>query len=596
MAHVERIDLVSLGVVLPADKVGVVISQPHLQLSDTEPYRCVDEYRERQLKVLSDTLAISIAAHHGLARTHFTIFPEYSIAGLDGIALIQTAIEEDNWPTATIIIGGVDALSKQEFLTLVGQPRSYLDQVHNSIDRIRGSEWVNCAIVWVKSSDGHVHRWLQPKLHPAWPEQDVNYQDMFCGRSVFTFTGLLESGSRYRFTSLVCFDWIAPVTGEKAWRWSIADLQLQATEAAAEIPLSWFFVIQHNPRPSHHAFLTEIRNFFDQSVLSDARRERTCLVFANTAGKHCPGRVNEYGSTSLIFTKQTLFTEPQSRPTFSNGGAHFRASHMLADYHDCFLREGGACVHSFAQVNPNSLIAGAAGRAVALERAFVFPLYEGSDPRAPSEAVPSCIKWLNDELDEISSLGDTYHNVPLATDVTAAHVSIVTMLRDVPAPDVVDAITLATSDTSEANPDEWGLAQRAALKHVVHTLEILNLAFSGTPNDASPAHGLLTVDERTVDLAAVYGVSHQACLEHTRKMTPRRRRQSLLVSRDPDNTGWNKRFGSYLEAGSPQLGADVDITDPSSASLHVAYQDLLEILQLSDSADDLKSRIYAKFN
>ena len=103
---------------------------------------------------------------------------------------------------------GVDALSKQDFLTVAASARTYLDVVGNDLGRIAGNEWINCGITWVKGADGTVERWLQPKLSPAWPEQNVLYQDMFHGNSVFAFKGTLNNGTHYRFCSLVCFDWI----------------------------------------------------------------------------------------------------------------------------------------------------------------------------------------------------------------------------------------------------------------------------------------------------------------------------------------------------------------------------------------------------
>jgi hypothetical protein len=85
-------------------------------------------------------------------------------------------------------------------------------------------------------------------------------------------------------------------------------------------------------------------------------------------------KADTYGGTSLVFPPQTLFTQPDCSPTFSNGGARFRSSTLLSAYRDFVFRERGACIHSFLQVNPNSLNAGAGGRSIAVENASVFPL------------------------------------------------------------------------------------------------------------------------------------------------------------------------------------------------------------------------------
>src|SRR5712692_5680657 len=99
-----------------------------------------------------------------------------------------------------------------------------------------------------------------------------------------------------------------------------------------------------------------------------------CLVFANSAGKSVAGQTDQYGNTSLIFSRQTLFADPKCYATFCNGGSRLRSSTLLSAYRDILFRERGACIHSFSQVNPNSLNAGAAGKTIAVQRAFVFPL------------------------------------------------------------------------------------------------------------------------------------------------------------------------------------------------------------------------------
>jgi hypothetical protein len=108
---------------------------------------------------------------------------------------------------------------------------------------------------------------------------------MFPGNSVFTFRGSFDNQTRYRFCSLVCFDWIATVENKKVWQWVLEDLQGRAAQAQAELSLSWLFVVQSNPKPSHDTFPTEVSRFFDQNTVPSVRRDRACLLFANGAGK-----------------------------------------------------------------------------------------------------------------------------------------------------------------------------------------------------------------------------------------------------------------------------------------------------------------------
>ena len=112
MIHIARVDLTECGILLPHDRVGLVIAQPHLTLTQQEPFRTVPARKAGLLANLTATLTVSRASPHHAGKTHFTIFPEYSIPGLDGVDLIDAALADQQWPTGTMVIGGVDALSK----------------------------------------------------------------------------------------------------------------------------------------------------------------------------------------------------------------------------------------------------------------------------------------------------------------------------------------------------------------------------------------------------------------------------------------------------------------------------------------------------
>jgi hypothetical protein len=595
MVHIETVDLSARGVTLPGERVGMVIAQPYLLLTDAEPYKCTPAVKTQQLQVLTDTLNVALDARHGEPKTHFTVFPEYSIPGPDGIALVEASLRSAAWPTGTIVIGGTDALSKGEFATLAGEPGTHLDTVRNCLDRIGGNEWINCGITWVKAQDGTVERWLQPKLFPAWPEQDVLYHGMFRGNSVFTFNGSFDNGTQYRFCSLVCIDWVATLNGQKAWRSVMDDLRQQAAQARAELSLSWLFVIQCNRKPSADSFLTEVSGFFDQTAFPNVRRDRACLVFANSAGKSVPGRADLYGGSSMVFSGQTLFEKPRCGPTFSSGGARFRSSTLLAAYHDIFFRERGACIHSFAQTNPNSLNAGAAGKTIALRRAYVFPLNSVTDPRAPGGEVPACVKWLNDELDNLPSLSIGHPTAPLVNQVDAAHQVTVGSLRALRPQSAHHAVKLAAQESPDAlHEDEWDKTESDAITHLVHTLDILGVSFPTPTVGTDPSHATILVNNKTVDILVIRGFTHESCIEHSKKFLGNPQRQVLLVSRDRDNTRWLRRFGTFLQPKSPTLDQEPKITDPSSGALNLGYQNLLEVFLSSTAAAAIEGGVRAE--
>ena len=600
MIHVETVDLAAWNVKLPISRIGVVIAQPHIpreSLTANEPFHCTDEAKPQRLAMLTETLNVSVSARHGEPKTHFTVFPEYSIPGLDGIAHIEAVLRDNNWPSTTIVIGGIDALDRTQYLTLLHAPHTHVDQVRNGGDNVPAHCWVNCAITWVKTADGTLKRWLQPKLHPAWEEMNIRHEQMFCGSSVYIFKGLMDNNVPFRFATLVCFDWIASLHGQTPSKWILSNLHEQAIDG--QIPLSWLFVIQHNRKPSHNSFLTEVTPFFNQNEFPNATRHNACIVFCNTAGKHEPGRTIEFGGSSIVLSPHTLFERPCCVPTFSNGGARFRdGSNQLQQYKDFFFRERGACIHSFSLVNPGSLIAGPAGRTYALNDAYVCPISGTLEPRAPAAPVPATVKWLNDELDDIRSLSATYPNAPLAGEVDEAHRSNVSAVRDLPSQSVTQAIALAVQCRVIARcADEWSSTESSALIHFVHTLDILAIGVPAPVLEGTSAHAVVSIDGQSVDLCAIYGVSHEGCIDRAKRVQRNPRRRLLLISRDLDNTHWNPRYDNFLQQTATSLHQEHRITEPATRLLHLGYQDLLSSFRhaatVGECSDGIKTALAA---
>ncbi len=600
MLHVETVDLSQRGVALPSQSVGMVIAQPHLPpsaLTSVEPYQCTHEAKQRQLLVLDKTLEVARAAPHGNSKTHFTIFPEYSIPGAEGIARIESKLRSADWPKGTIVIGGTDALTQQEYVELLTDTATHVDIARNGADKVKPHQWVNCAITWVKGEGGNLERWIQPKLHPAWEETTILHQHMFRGRSVFLFKGLREGGEHYRFGTLICFDWIANLDTKTPCQWILEDIHEQAN--GAQLPVTWLFIIQRNRKPSHDTFLNGVEDFFNQTQFPNALRERACLVFANTAGRAIPGRTSEFGGCSVVSSPQSLFQNSTCSPTFSRGGSRFRDnSNRLADYKDSFFRERGACIHSFSQINPASLLVGPRGRKFAIEDAFVFPLHDSRDPRTPAAPVPACIKWLNDELDELPRLSATYPLVALAAQSDSMHEQIVIGIRSVSPQSADHGVKLATAieqgKGKSRDADEWDNTETEALENLINSLTVIGLGCPVATINAGLAHATAVINGQNVDILAIRGSTHEICHKHTEnfyQILPRR--NAILISRDKDNNHWQRKFGSFLDPITPQLGQDQDITNPSGKLLHLGYRKLLDIFQNSNTSTEVQGSINA---
>ncbi len=585
----------------------MVLAQPHLDLTPREPYRCTDTAKPRQMETVRATLAVARTTVHGAAKTHFTIFPEYCIPGPEGVELVEANLRNPEWPNQTIVVGGIDGLTATQYAQLAAAPGTHVDMAHNDPAGIPAAQWINCAIIWAKGADGRLERWLQPKLYPSWPEEDVADSAMFRGNSIFTFRGRFDDRTQYRFSVLVCFDWIATVEGQKPWRAMVEALSEQATERDGELSLSWMIVIQHNRSPSHESFMTEVNEFFNNTIATNVRRDRACLVFANSAGKPDPGTIQHHGNTSVIFPQQTLFEMPRCHATFCSGGRRFRGHGVISHHKDCLFREGGACVHSFRLVNPDSLVAGAARRTIALGKPTVHPLGGCQDPRTPGDVVPGSVKWLNDELDTIqspTSLAPEYRDAVLAEGLDAAYELTTENVREASHRSAGTVVRLAsptvTRNASSQNPeedpsaDDWGFAERQAVAHVLHTVSVLRVCADRCAVADTSVHATLSLADREFDVVAIRGETHEACRKHFTRELPAGRRPVLLVSRDVENNERLGRFGRFVDATADGASAERNFTDPEGISYQIGFRDLLSVYLASGNTEQAKERLNGK--
>ena len=555
------------------------------------------------MEAITSALEVARRAPHEAAKTHFTIFPEYGIPAPEGLELVEQALRRPDWPNQTIVVGGTDALNKKQYSDLVTQCGSHVDPA-NDLGRVSAGQWVNCGIIWIKDESGEVSRWLQPKLHPSWGEEDVPNSQMFMGKSAFVFKGSHDDGTPYRFAVLICFDWIADINGRRPWREILRTLSDQAAELGGYLPISWLFVIQHNRSPSHHSFMNEVNDFFDHRFAANVRRDRACLLFANSAGRDAPGRIQKFGNTSLILADQTRFELPTCPNTFCTD-AHRLRGHKLVDHHkDLVFREGGACVHSFEQTNPDQVGPGPSARKSPLKNPFVHAVGECTDPRVPGDRVPASVKWMNDELDAIAGMPRAYKREPLGGELTAAHKRTHGDLRQIPGETAERAIRLASPnagwrDDVDGKPksvsaDHWDAPERLAVRNVLDTLSILRVCSDDCRVTEAATHATMSVGDRAFDVVVVGGETHEECRQHCTDTCPGGLYPVLLVSRDRENDEWFARFGRFVEPPAEGLQPERDFTDPDRGVFHLGFRDVLQMFRGSRSVQEAKEKLGAK--
>jgi hypothetical protein len=592
LIHVIEIDIGQLGVRLPGGEVGMVIAQPYVDFIHLEPFPLVPAVRAAALAGIDATLAVARQRAHGAEKTHFTIFPECTLPGLEGFDRITNAVTDGNWPTGTVVIGGFEGLTRAQFGELIQRPGTNYDNAGSSLDRVRADQWVNCCATWVKLESGEVRCWIQTKIEPAGVELQVDNQSMFKGQSIFLFKGMYaDTHVPYRFATLICYDWIGVRDQHRVWEWLLQHIEQTAAAKEAQLPLTWLFIAQCNPGPSHASFMNQVQPFFNPLHFPSVLREGTCLIMANVAGNAVPGIASQFGQSAVIFATDK-FMKPESMPTYCAGGESQRPGNPLENFKDAIFRERGACIHSFRQLNPSALPPGAAGKRFALADATVHPYPGTEDPRTPSGLVPAIVKWVNDQLDDSKkSLQITYPNLPLAGAAGAAHQRSVSALRWLPSDALSKTVSIATPEMGGA-PDKWTNTQSLAVKHVLHSFSILEVAQYSATFHGKGAQATIMKGDASVEVVAVIGRSHEECDKHALSLLPDHRGQLLLVSRDEDNTPWNPRMRTLFDQVAEPT-KELNFTDPTSAVIRVSYHDVLQAYQGASNEAELREAIDA---
>ena len=593
---------VQLDITLPHQSIGVVMMQPFLEIDfNTEPFVWNPSGRNRQVALIERTLALAIdrpANQH----VSFTVFPEYSVPGINGIAAIERILSDNTWPVNTVVIAGIDGLQKAEYATLVdGGSIETLVHEQNRPDLEPDDEWINCCITWVRSSSS-LRRWIQPKLAPAQLENNVVAQRMFRGQGVFVFKGSFDNGAESRFMTLICYDWIDAHCG----LWDVLNAFNDQSTANREINI--FFVIQYNPKPNDNLFLEYARRYFEEpNTCPRLNRAAGALVFANTAGRADAGLVARFGFSSLICGPCRCFDEAGCPPTFAIKTERLRSVPNLRQCREALLRENGACIHSFGLRLPRWIDPNVGDRAHPIENALVHSLDAAiNEPRTSGGTIPAVVKWCNDHLTTIELLLSASPAHPLKAPLDASQQATVEAIRR----RTHDALSILmnllsvaiSSQESHDNTDKWtSVANRRihnvdnwdagdvkSLAYLIWAVAILKLSHQ-IEMATSTAHATLRVNNELYDVAVVCGPNHDECERNARDRLVRNPSRHVLVITKDLLRGSKRR---NREAQIDDTGdSSLDITNPGSAWHFCDYTDLISTVDIATDEATLGAHV-----
>lgn len=588
-------------ITLPGNGIGIVIMQPFVELTDHEPYHWQNNKKRKQIERIVRTLEIAKKPEHGCEKTNFTIFPEYSIPGLEGVQKIQTILRSNSWQTGTIVIGGIDGLTKGEYTTLCSEDNAELHE-ENKPEKIRDDQWVNCCITWMKEANGSLKQWIQLKLSPSWPEKNITHSRMFTGSSLYVFSGKFDNQTDFRFFSLICFDWIGPIGRSYGIEAILSEINNCWHNTRKEMSL--VFLLQNNRDPNHRNFIENARNYFDiRTKYPFINRSDGTIICANTAGGLLPGKYQNYGYSSLIFSPVVPYDTNGCPPTFAVITKKLRGTENLGRCKEALFREMGACIHSFRFRLPQFVNLGPADRCLPIDEAIVYAIDHGSsDPRTSGKPVPASVKWTNDHLDNIASLLENEQRHPLKNDITNAYIQVSEHIRKQPGDFLCKYIVMASCCLKEKdkwieigggpipNIDKWDEKEEESLETVVYSLSIIKVCKPLEVRD-SPAHATIKIPGKVFDVIVVSGKTHDDCFKYAKdQYRGSGQRFIIVVTRDIHNTSWDKKFKSYLDV---QVSTEQDpiITDPDSRFRRCGYQNLISNCFNTQNLTELNNKI-----
>lgn len=536
------VETVQLDLTLPTDSISFVFMHPFLKISASEPYEWLAQERDLQITRIQRCLGISSRAGGSFQRTIFTVFPEYSIPGLEGVAKIQACLENDNWRTGTIVIGGVDGLTKQKYSDLCQIPQTFVSEC-NRPEIVNDGEWVNCMVMWTVTEDESgnriIRRWVQPKLCPSFLEEQSHAQHMFEGKSVNIYEGRLEDGRTFRFFCLLCYDWVAP-------------LNSGIVEILSKLNDSWrgadpkfihlVFVLQHNSKPNHASFLSTAVKYFNEQVNNTfISRGESILAFVNTAGKPSPGYVDSYGFSSLIYSPSLNSDMKVCPPSYAINTKQLRKSDALQTCRDILFRENGACIHSFQAFQPRFMIpTPAQTRRLPLDQVSVHGIdIDAGDPRIPGGPVAAIVKWVNDRLDSATCLDSASR--PIQGLLQQKHEDVIRQLRSCDYERLNKIVTYAYNFERKLGAeddqawlqtiDQWLINEETSLLTLLHALSLVMCRGDVQIDGVAQAYMLQGND--IVDIIVISGPTHRENLERVDKLyLGYQGRRALIISRD----------------------------------------------------------------
>ncbi len=607
MIEVEQIPL---DITLPDDGVGMVVMQPFVELCDREPFCWQNDKKDKQIGRIVRTLEIARQADHSCEKTHFTVFPEYAIPGLEGVRKIQEILESSSWEDGTIVVGGVDGLTKSEYSTLCSESNTEVHQ-KNKPEKARDGQWINCCIIWAKQTNDSLKRWVQPKLVPATQEELCPASRMFEGKAMYVFRpkiAVQDSKLPFRFLSFICKDWIGNIGGLSVVDLVLSQIDRQKGEGTDRLDIHLCFILKRNPQPDYSPFLQSASRYLNENTCFGIRRSDGAVLFVNNAGINGPGHCTNFGKSGFVFHPSCSFVSHKEYcpPTYT-----LKKREELTTCKEAGFRESGSCILSFKFFPPIPAIVRKipATPMIPMRPAIVHSVdatVEGieGDPRITGQEIPASVKWVNDFLDRIRPLLEHEREHPLRNEINTAHGVVCKEIRTGKDRFLCKYVTMASCGIEKEenkwikigegninNVDNWDENEEQNLKIVVYSLSIIKVC-KPLEVKSSPAHATLKIQDKVIDVIVVCGKTHKDCVEYAKdQYTGSGQRFVVVVTHDGRSSLPERHRKTSIVDVEYDSFRGPHIADPSSRFYHCGYQNLIDSCFHSQSLEELNDRI-----
>ena len=381
---------IPLYVELPANaNLRMLFMQPDVHLVDTlGGYRWIDSStgtlspKQKQLQNIANLM--DLAKNYGVAGLFdpidFVLIPEYCIPGITGLDQIICDLSDDT-PQKQIVIGGIDGLTRDEFLLLLDRS-SFEDELKIAMEEWIKQKpincWINTAVI-IEKFGNDVRFFLQPKLLRS-PDGETGNQ-MLEGSWVLLFH--TQGNPPIKFIISVCFDWIG--INQDINKLDEICRKLPANHVAAEYWIA--FVPQCNRKP--RKFLGQARHFLQEEPWKMVHGRNAATVMVNVATND-----EECGETAIVFSNWPSVRRQECNSNFEPCNTYTMLPR--SEIGNCFearFRKNRAAIHAAEVVLPLATNDTSGEDHYPIRLAVVHTIngqLRPDDPRYPNPPSPVC--------------------------------------------------------------------------------------------------------------------------------------------------------------------------------------------------------------